>query len=871
MPTALEKLIKILKLEKQQGFNNTAVIGGLQAYADNWAVEARNEAQRADQYALVEEILLVMADYQSSASNNERQQLATYMFERMTRRTQLNPKYTVEVPADLPQRTPPPKKSDRHEQRDRHEKNERNKRGERGEQRQERYKGKDSHPNEASDHAHSATPPPRPSQQRMPKPRRKRPVRYELSAAEAVMEQLDQPLTTLRGVGASMATKLSNIGPETLRELLYLFPRRYDDYTRMLPINRLLPNETYTIIATIRSVHERKGKSGIDILAVNVDDGTGKMDVNFFHQPWLRRQLRVGMQLVFSGKTDLFLGKITMSNPSWEPVEQDNLHTGGIVPIYPLTKGISAHTMRKIMKVLLAEWADKIPDMVPSSVLDRANQVDLSWALKQIHFPERWEYLEYARERLAFDQLLILQLGVMANRTDWQASPAPPLTVSDEWMAGFSEALPFQLTGAQARAIHAVRQDLSKDVPMNRMLQGDVGSGKTMVALAQLAIAAANDKQAVLMAPTSILAEQHYYKISKQMRSIPQLENKRVELLTGSLTAAARRKIYEGIADGSVDVVIGTHAVIQEGVEFYDLGAVVIDEQHRFGVEQRGILRGKGTNPHVLVMTATPIPRTLSLTVYADLDLSLLDEMPPGRTPIQTRIVDHDQRQRVYQFVEDRVLKEGRQAYVIYPLVDTSDKIEAKAATEGYDYIRKYIFPQYSVGLIHGKMRAVEKEAAMLDFVTGRTNIMVSTTVIEVGVDVPNATAIVIENAERFGLAQLHQLRGRVGRGEHKSYCILMSSEQESPRLQALEESTDGFYLAQKDWEQRGAGDLLGIRQTGVAGQGSLANYMNIGLVELAQQESKAMYAEDPALDLPEHRIIGRLVKARRDNRSDLS
>jgi ATP-dependent DNA helicase RecG len=865
MPTALEKLIKILKLEKQQGFHNTAVIGGLEAYAENWANEARQEAQRPEQYALVDEILLVMADYQRAQNHQDRQQLAVYMFERMTRRAEQNPKYAVAIPSEMPARPasnekkrPPQERSERQE-------------------RPERKKDKSRRPDDLMEESRQSQsrrpprPPAPPSQERWPKPRRKRAAQFDLARAKSLMDELQAPLTTQRGIGPGMATKLENLGLETVGDMLYHFPRRYDDYTRMLPINRLQPNETYTIIATIRSIHQRAGKSGIQILALTVDDGTGKMDISFFNQPWLRSQLREGMQLVFSGKTDLFLGRVTMSNPAWEPVEQESLHTGGIVPIYPLTKGLSAHTMRKLMRRLLDEWEQKIPDIAPSSVLDRANQVDLSWAVRQIHFPERWEYLEYARERLAFDQLLQLQLGVLANRLEWQAQPAQPLPVDDAWLEAMIAALPFELTGAQHRVIQEVRHDLAHTLPMNRMLQGDVGSGKTTIALAQLAIAAINGKQAVLMAPTSILAEQHYRKLSQQMRSLPQLEHKRVELLSGGLSASARRKIYDGIQDGSIDIVIGTHAVIQEGVEFKDLGAVVIDEQHRFGVEQRGMLRGKGTNPHVLVMTATPIPRTLSLTMYADLDLSLLDEMPPGRTPIQTRIVDHDQRQRVYEFVEDRVLKEGRQAYIIFPLIDPNDKIEAQAATDGYDYIRKYVFPQYSIGLIHGRMRAVEKEAAMLDFVTGRTHILVSTSVIEVGVDVPNATAIVIENAERFGLAQLHQLRGRVGRGEHKSYCLLLSHAEESPRLQALEESTDGFYLAQKDWEQRGAGDLLGVRQSGGPSRGSLAEFMTIGLVELAQQESRAIYAEDPHLELPEHQLIGRLARAHRDERTDSS
>ncbi|HLA44861.1 MAG TPA: ATP-dependent DNA helicase RecG, partial [Aggregatilineales bacterium] len=471
-----------------------------------------------------------------------------------------------------------------------------------------------------------------------PKPRRKKQRTFNLEEARENLRRLNAPVTELSGVGEKMAEKLSHLGASTIGELLYLFPRRYDDYTRMLPLNRLEPNQTYTVVGTIRKLYQRRLKSNRDLLVVLIDDGTATMEMNFFNQQWLRRQLKEGMQLVFSGKTDLFLGRVVMTNPAWEPIDQKSLHTGGIVPIFPLTKGISARTMRRVMHKMVDQWADKLVDFLPESVLDRTEQVDLSWALKQIHFPQKWEYLEYARERLAFDELILLQLGVMQNRREWQLNPAPMLRLSDEQIQLFENALPFTLTGAQKRSMRVIVGDLAKDVPMNRLLQGDVGSGKTVVAAFTMTVALLNGRQAALMAPTSILAEQHYQKIGELFATVPGLENTRVALLTGSLSESERREVYAGLADGSIHVVIGTHAIIQEGVEFHDLAAVVIDEQHRFGVEQRGVLRGKGTNPHVLVMTATPIPRTLALTLFADLDLSVLDEMPPGRTPIQTRL-----------------------------------------------------------------------------------------------------------------------------------------------------------------------------------------------------------------------------------------
>jgi ATP-dependent DNA helicase RecG len=846
MPSALENLIKILKLEKQNGYNNKAVIGGLQAYAPNWADTARKEGQRPEQQALVEELLRVMADYETNENAQQRGVLAQYMLDRITRRAEPRPEYKVEIPQAVaqPQYQEPPSNLE-----DAFEPEEPAQRAPREERRRE-------------------TPPSAPSQPAGKPRRRKRPP-IDVAEAHKNLNQLGQPLTKISGVGEKMAEKLGNLGVSTLRELLYLFPRRYDDYTRMVPLNKMEPGKTYTIVGTIRRVFDRQTSGGRPILVVSIDDGTAQMDITFFNQPWLRRQLQVGMQLVFSGKTDIFLGRVTMSNPAWEPVDQKSLHTGGVVPIYPLTKGISARVMRRIMKTVVDDWADKLPDYLPDSVRDRADQVDLDWAIRQVHFPERWEYIAYARERLAFDELLFLQLGVMRNRTEWQALPAPPLDIPGDWLANFENALPFSLTGAQRLSIQTIHTDLAKNIPMNRLLQGDVGSGKTLVAAAALAGAALNGYQGALMAPTSILAEQHAQKIGALFRTVPGLENTRVALLTGSLSENERRAVHEGLADGSIGIVIGTQAIIQESVQFNNLAVAVIDEQHRFGVQQRGILRGKGTNPHILIMTATPIPRTLSLTMFADLDLTILDEMPPGRTPIQTRIVESNARARVYEFVEDMVLTKGHQAYIIYPLVEASDRTEASSAEEGYAFLQKNVFANYKVGMVHGRMRPAEKDAVMADFAQGDIQVLVSTAVIEVGVDVPNATAIIIENAERFGLAQLHQFRGRVGRGEAKSYCLLITDET-TPRLEALEKTTDGFALAELDWQERGPGDLLGLRQSG-AGQIQLAEQMDIRLVETAQQESRALYAEDPEFNMPEHALLAQYAANVRDHRTDIT
>lgn len=840
MPSALENLIKILRLEKKNNYNNKAVIGGIESYAPQWAQNAREEFRKPEQLALVDEILLVIEDY--AAKPAQRADLAKYMFERMTQRTSVRAEYEVPLPDVLDQPEPPPRGASSRCAEQWREQSERgtSQRGKRGDDRPK------------------------------PKPRR-RSRRPDLSLDEAVgrIEQLKAPATKLSGVGDKMAEKLARLGIETIGDLLYLFPRRYDDYTQMVPLSKLAPHQTYTLIATVREIIERRTPGRKPYLIVQLQDGTGQVSAKFFNQPWLKRQLKEGMQLTLHGKTSLYLGKVELINPVWEPIDQNSLQAGGIVPIYPLTKGISARTMRRLMYKAVQSWAEKIPEYLPDPVLDRTDLVNLGWALRQIHFPERWEYLGYARERLAFDELLFLQLGVLRNRVEWQAQPGIPLAVDDDWRAAFQEALPFALTGAQERAIQDIYADLARDVPMNRLLQGDVGAGKTVVAVATLAAAVVNGKQAALMAPTTILAEQHYQNLRALFDTIPGLSPDDIGLLSSTVSAGERRAVLEGMAAGTVRVLVGTQALIQEGVAFDDLAVAVIDEQQRFGVQQRGALRGKGTNPHILVMTATPIPRTMALTLFADLDLSILDEMPPGRTPIQTRVIPPNERTRVHLFIEQNVLARGQQAYVIFPLVEASDDNPALSAEEGYEDLSQHVYLKHTVGLIHGRMKPAEKDAIMARFAAGEIDVLVATTVIEVGVDVPNATAIIVENAERFGLAQLHQLRGRVGRGAEKSYCMLIAGEV-TERLQAMEDTTDGFKLAELDWQQRGAGDLLGVRQSG-AGKIRLPEQMDMRLVELAQHEAKAINAEDPYLDLPEHALLARFVMAPADMRTDLS
>ncbi|HVU09691.1 MAG TPA: ATP-dependent DNA helicase RecG, partial [Phototrophicaceae bacterium] len=545
--------------------------------------------------------------------------------------------------------------------------------------------------------------------------------------------------------------------------------------------------------------------------------------------------------------------------------------------VYPLTDGLNARTVRKLMQKTVEYWADHLPDWMPEGTLDRTELADLGWAIKNLHFPESWDHLDHAQRRLVFDQLLLMQLTIMANRRTWQAVPSQQLQVSDETLNAFIDAVfPFPLTGAQRRVIEDIRGDLTKPVPMNRLLQGDVGSGKTAVAATALAIALMNGQQAALMAPTSILAEQHYRGISAMFERMPSELMPRagkpvIALLTGSVSSSDREAIYRGLADGSIDIVIGTHAIIQEGVEFNNLAVAIIDEQHRFGVEQRGALRGKGTNPHLLVMTATPIPRTLALTLYADLDLSIIDEMPPGRIPIRTRVIEPPQRERAYNFVEEQ-LEAGRQAFIVYPLVEASETIDAQSAVEAFSELTS-VFYHHKVGLLHGRMKPAEKDAVMDSFRNHEFDVLVTTSVAEVGVDIPNASIIVIDGANRFGLAQLHQFRGRVGRGGHASYCLLVCDSllpEARDRLMALEQTNDGFKLAEIDWQLRGPGDLIGTRQSGQA-ELKLLEQMKPELVELAQREAKTIFEDDPELTLPEHRLLKERIDQLTNARSDVS
>ena len=867
MPSALETLVKILKLEQDTGYRNTAVIGGLQSFANNWAGEAHQQARRPEHHQLVDELVSALRSYETLDTLEARHEAIRHMLGRITGR--------IAPPADRPPALAaappaPPTPAAAGE-------------GLAGEiETAEAEHAPDVQdapaeevaPLEAADEQEAeAAPPPLPRPRPTSPHRKPRPALPGDEAIARFRQLQETPVTVLHKVGAKMAEKLEHLGLNSIHDMLFNYPKRYDDYTRMRTLNKLRPGEITTVIVAVQSVVRRQARGGRPYLLMTVDDGTASMRVAFFGQMWLERQFRRGSQVVLSGKVELFRGELMMTNPEWEMVERDHLHTGRIVPVYALTKGLAARTMRRLMHQVVDEYAERVPDYLPESVLSRTELADLSWALRQVHFPDTHEALEHARSRLTFDDLFLFQTAMMRQRRAWQSAPGQPISVGDEWLEPYKESLPFDLTNAQRRAIREILADMARDVPMNRLLQGDVGSGKTAVAAIAIGAAVHAGKQAALMAPTSILAEQHARNVAALLRLAPDGENIQVRLLTGNTGEAERHEVYAGLADGSVDVVIGTHALIQEGLEFSALGLAIIDEQHRFGVAQRGTLRSKGANPHLLVMTATPIPRTLALTLYADLDLTIIDEMPPGRTPVETRVIGLSERERAYGFIQAQIAK-GRQAFIVYPLVEASEKLDdVGAATDEYERLSKEVFYKQRVGLLHGRMTPSEKDAVMSAFARGELDILVSTSVVEVGIDVPNASVILIENAERFGLAQLHQFRGRVGRGAHKSFCILVSAAPTSEaqqRLQALEETTDGFKLAEIDWRLRGAGEILGLRQSGGA-EFRLAEAVNPYLVELAQREARTVYAEDPDLAAPEHEFLAWRVNALLDQRADVS
>ena len=662
------------------------------------------------------------------------------------------------------------------------------------------------------------------------------------------MAELTTDIRYIKGIGEQRAKALNKLGIATLRDLIGWFPRKYDDRRAAKRIADLVPGENACVAAMIASPptvsHIRKGMTLVKVRAV---DDTGVLDVTFFNQTWLKDQLHQGETYIFYGKAEGNLLRKTMASPIVEQ-EGKGEFTGRIVPIYPLTAGVSQLVLSRSIRQGLDTCADILPDVLPDAVRQEHALCRISYAYENIHFPEDEHALDLARRRLAFEELFLFTIGLKRLRNRRETVSVPPCTPVD--MAEFYNALPFTLTVAQKRCVEEALSDMRSGTPMNRLCQGDVGSGKTMVAAACVYFCVKNGRQAALMAPTEILAQQHYNGLAPLMEQL----GIRCALLTGSTKAAVKRSISAQLSSGEINFAIGTHALITEGVEYADLGLVVTDEQHRFGVAQRAALSAKGQHPHTLVMSATPIPRTLALILYGDLDVSIIDQLPPGRQPIETYAVPGSYHPRLYNFIR-KLVGEGRQAYIVCPMVEVNDELpdERKAVTEYAAMLQKDVFPDLRVAFVHGKMKPKEKEAVMTAFAAHETDILVSTTVIEVGVDVPNAAVMVIENAERFGLSQLHQLRGRVGRGKHQSYCILVSdnrNDETRERLKVMTKTADGFQIAEEDLRLRGPGDFFGVRQHGLPGLRIADIGCDTKLLREAQEAAEALLKQDPDLTL---------------------
>jgi len=686
-------------------------------------------------------------------------------------------------------------------------------------------------------------------------------------------EGLESPVTVIKGVAINIANKFAKFHVRTVNDLLYFFPRRYVDYSQRKPVSALIEGEEQTIVGTIwqarvATLGYRKGTEAI------VGDETGNVRVVWFNQPYLAKRFRTNARVVISGTVGLFKGHKVFESPEWELLEDKELiHTGRLVPVYPLTQGLYPRQVRKWTKEAVDGFAWQLDDFLPADIKTRCQLLDLPAAIAQIHYPDDRTMAERARGRLSFDELFLLQLGVLARKRNWQeGQPGNAFHIDREVISRFLGCLPFALTQAQERVLHEMLTDLQQAKAMSRLLQGEVGSGKTVIATLALLIAAANGYQGALMAPTEVLAEQHYANICGYLSKVGTQEPGEgtirrytgflsgpltVALLIGSLSSADKQNLHDKIKQGEVDIAIGTHALIQKEVEFSKLGLAVIDEQHRFGVLQRSALRQKGFNPHVLVMTATPIPRTMALTLYGDLDISVIDELPPGRQVVKTKCLEPQDREKAYTFLH-RQVSNGRQAFIICPLVEESEVLEAKAATTEYERLSREVFPNLKLGLLHGQMPSNDKENVMRSFRGGELDILVSTSVVEVGIDVPRASVMMVEGAERFGLSQLHQFRGRVGRDKEQGYCLLIPekiSPEARERLLLMERVHDGFALAEKDLEIRGPGEFFGARQSGLPDL-KLAKLTDLHSLELARQEAMTLFQSDPDLKKAKHKRL---------------
>jgi len=798
----VEPLRKVLELEHKKGYEDSAVIGGLDRFLRNWTGQVIESITNPQLLNRFHKLKLVNSNY-TSLTKQERKQWMSNVLEFLAEAEPIAPEKSEAKPTPIVSKSP-------------------------------------------------STP-------RVQK--------------TVVTQSMDSPITVIRGISSSLATKFNKLGVRTIRDLLFFFPHRHLDYSQRKYISQLTEGEEETIIANVWQAQEIR-LGGRRCTEAIVGDETGNVRAVWFNNPYLAKKLTTNMRVVLSGRVGLFNGRHVFESPEWELVNDSELiHTGRLVPVYPLTQGLRPRQVRKLMKEVVDQWAWQVEDYLPPELTGRCNLLELPQAINQAHFPEDEAVKDRARIRLAFDELFLLQLGVLSKKRDWQESqPGSPFSIKPPVLDAFVKSLPFELTAAQQKVLNELLTDLQKSRPMSRLLQGEVGSGKTVVATVALLMAAANGYQGAFMAPTEILAEQHFATICLLLSRAGHQEASEdylhtysgllshpltVALLIGDISQVRKQELQQRILDGDIDIVIGTHALIQKGVEFYRLGLAVVDEQHRFGVTQRSELRQKGFSPHVLVMTATPIPRTLALTLYGDLDLSTIDQLPPGRQVIKTKWLKPGQRDSAYAFIR-REVASGRQAFIICPLIEESEAIQARAAIAEYQRLSGEVFPDLRLGLLHGRMSAAEKDKVMRRFRAGELDILISTPVVEVGIDVPNATVMMVESADRFGLSQLHQFRGRVGRGQEQSYCMLLAqspSEVGRQRLDIIEKVQDGFQLAEEDLGLRGPGEFFGTRQSGLPDL-RMAKLSDVALLELARSEAIKLFQIDPGLERPEHLLL---------------
>jgi ATP-dependent DNA helicase RecG len=674
----------------------------------------------------------------------------------------------------------------------------------------------------------------------------------------------------LKGVGPKRLEVLQKLGISTVRDLLFFLPRDYEDRTQITPIAKLRVGEKATVRASVQSIRMFRSGRGRAMAELTAADDTGVLRCIWFHTRYFQEsKYPEGREMFFTGKVDFFKGPQIVSPQTELADSGEALFGPSILPIYPLTENLNQTGLRKVMKVAVEDYADSLPDMLPTDLLKKLKLPSTSNAIRTVHFPESTESGVLARKRLAYDELFLLEFGMALRRRGIrQADHGFAFDITPTIDKRIRKRFPFQLTSAQERAIAEIRKDMAAPVAMNRLLQGDVGSGKTVVALYAMLAAVANHHQAALMAPTEILATQHFQTIQRYLAG----SRVRIALLVGGMRGSERKEMLQKVVDGEIDIVIGTHALVQGTVDIPKLALAVVDEQHKFGVIQRQKLRQKGRHPDVLVMTATPIPRTLALTVFGDLDVSVIDELPPGRQPVKSRAFGKDKLDAAYEFIRKHIAR-GEQAFFVYPLVEESEALDMKAATVSARHLQRDVFPELRIGLLHGRMKQDEKDCVMAEFRAGRYHILVSTIVIEVGIDIPNATIMVVEHAERFGLSQLHQLRGRIGRGDKPGYFLLLANPKNDgarQRLKVICSTTDGFRIAEEDLKLRGPGEFFGTRQHGLPELHIADIIKDYQLLRRARRDAFDLALRDPALKAPEHQLIRERLTDAFKNRLDL-